>query len=92
MSELDIIGIQIGACIQQIIEMVQQSGLTQEDLNKFEQYVNRQESIGAIFDPTAYREMLQTNGFEESKKRTALIRSALALQNFRPRQYKFGGE
>lgn len=53
--------------------------LTAEELDQFDQYVNHQEAVGHIFDPTAYREAMFGDHFSQAKGRTALIRSLLRL-------------
>ncbi len=53
--------------------------LTLEELSQFEQYVNHQEAIGFIFDPTAYRVALYGGQFDDAKVRIAVVRRLLTL-------------
>lgn len=55
------------------------SGLDQDDLNHFRQYVERQHSIGSLLDPTAYRDVLQSNGFERISARLKLLDQLVEL-------------
>ena len=75
MSEL----IEIGKKINNAIEAVWESGLTVEELEKFEAYINHQETITPILNPN----FIQKHGFElfnEAKKRIELLKPIIKLK------------
>lgn len=91
MADIQAVGEKIGRAIQAIIELVRDEGITEEELSAFMQYLGEQQALGPLLDPTAYRELQNIDGIDEAKKRVAFLRSALALRNYRPRQYRLDG-
>lgn len=75
MSKLLAIGIKINAAI----EAVRKSGLSVKDLEKFEEYINHQETLTPILNPN----FIQKNGFkifDEAKERIRLLKPILELE------------
>lgn len=75
MSELTVIGRQINHAIK----AVWNSGLSVKDLEKFEEYINHQETLTPILNPN----FIQKNGFkifDEAKERIRLLKPILELE------------
>ena len=75
MSELTVIGRQINHAIK----AVWNSGLSVNDLEKFEEHIRQQETLTPILDPN----LIQEHGFkmfEEAKERIRLLKPILKLE------------
>lgn len=75
MNELTVIGRQINHAIK----AVWNSGLSVKDLEKFEEYINHQETLTPILNPN----FIQKNGFkifDEAKERIRLLKPILELE------------
>lgn len=73
------IGLRIAAVIRQCQEDLGESGLSEVDLDLFDQHVERQRAHGWVTDPTAYRNMQEINGFDQAKSRSQVIRALLKI-------------
>lgn len=59
--------------------MAQVMDLSADDLQAFERYTENQHTVGPILDPTGYRDLLYSKGFEKLEKRLKLIRALLEV-------------
>jgi len=74
MSELLAIGIKINKAI----EAIWKHGLTIEELEEFEDYINRQETVMPLTDPSSF----QKHGklFDKAKERIRLLKPVIELK------------
>jgi predicted RNA-binding protein with EMAP domain len=74
MSEL----IEIGLRINRAIQAVWKSGLSIEDLEEFEDYINHQETIMPLLNPSSF----QKHGklFNDAKERIELLKPILQMK------------
>lgn len=69
----------IGYRIKEAIETVWKSGLSIEELEEFEEYINRQETVTPILNPN----FIQKHGFkifDKSKERIELLKPIIKLK------------
>ena len=74
MSEL----IEIGLRINRAIQAAWKSGLSIEDLEEFEEYINHQETIMPLLNPSSF----QKHGklFDKAKERVELLKPIIKLK------------
>jgi hypothetical protein len=78
-DEIQLIGDQIGTAIQVSRNIVDAMGLDKEDLAKFEEYLAVQDAVGAVIDPTTYREAIHGQWFEKARERIKVLKALLDL-------------
>ena len=68
----------IGLKINKAIEVAWNFGLTIKELEKFEEYINRQETVMPLTDPSSF----QKHGklFNKAKERIELLKSIIKLK------------
>ena len=76
-EEIADIAQRIGVIIEMMMSWSQ--AFEDDELAEFEQYVNKQESAGFIFDPTEYRFLLWRDGFVRVKQRIKVLRQIKTL-------------
>jgi hypothetical protein len=73
------IGVEINTIVQTLQAVMIQFELTPEELARFARYVENQHTVAPILDPTAYRNLLYSGGFDELERRITAIREVLRL-------------
>ncbi len=63
----------IANAIEKLRAAMGESGLTQVRLEGFRDYAAKMESVGFVIDPTAYRDVLYADGFEEFRRRMEVL-------------------
>lgn len=54
MTELDVIGKKICTCFEAMTAAVKETGLTQEEIARFREFLDKQDTVMPMTDPTAY--------------------------------------
>jgi hypothetical protein len=73
------VGVAIAQMVESCQELVDESGITEESLREFGEYLNQFDAIGAITHPTEYRNMLYSGGLDKARKRVELVRTIFRL-------------
>ena len=68
----------IGIKINKAIEAIWKYGLTIEELEEFEEYINRQETVMPLTDPSSFRK--HSKLFDKAKERVRLLKPVIKLK------------
>jgi hypothetical protein len=72
--QLVLIGAAINKLIREVKAAYDDTPISAEMLSEFADYVRIQESVGFVFDPTAYRDALYRGDFEKAQARVQFLR------------------
>ena len=79
---LAMIGKGLNDLVVAVGEAYHASPLTQSLITEFREYEQRIEHIGHITDPTGYRDLLYSGGFEEAARRRKLIAALIEYYGY----------